>query len=278
MTPESYRSLSEILLKRIGLVLGDGKDYLLTSRLTPIAEKNGMSSLDALISAVQRPANARLLESVVDAMTTNETSFFRDGKPFETLFKEVLPKLMQRRQTRRIRIWNAACSTGQEPYSILMGISERIPELLNWDLSITATDVSPTVLEKARSGIYNHFEVQRGLPALYLVKYFEQKERDYQLKQDLRRRVRFSPLNLLEPFKRIGEQDIIFVRNVLIYFDPEVKREILNRMAQCLAPDGCLFLGSTESILGLTDSLQRAKNCSTTVFCRQEAVSEIKFA
>ncbi len=278
MNPGSYAQLAELLLKRIGLVLGDGKEYLLTTRLTPIVEEQGFGTLDALIAALARPANRALVEQVVDAMTTNETSFFRDSRPFETLFNEVLPRLIERRaMTRKLSIWNAGCSTGQEPYSVVMGLSERHPELMSWNLQVTATDVSRTVIDRAQTGRYNHFEVQRGLPVQYLIKYFEQDEREYQLKHEIRRRVNFKALNLMEPFNSVGEHDIIFVRNVLIYFDPEVKRDILERMCNCLAPDGVLFLGSTESMIGITKTMERVTECSTVVFRRADASPEIEF-
>lgn len=271
MSPDNYKYLADLLEKKVGLVLGENKSYLLTARLTPLLEKYGASDLDDLMAKL-KAANAKLLPDIIDAMTTNETSFFRDGKPFELLFKNVLPKMVERRTTqRKIRIWNAACSSGQEPYSIVMGIREQVPSLASWTIEIVATDVNQQILDQAKSGLYNHFEVQRGLPVTYLVKYFEQKDNVFALKPEIRNCVQFRSLNLLDPFSAMGTFDVIFCRNVLIYFDPKVKKEILERMAKCLAPDGYLFLGGTETILGITEELQRVRGKEGTAYCRPDA-------
>lgn len=277
MNPDNYAYLSDLLQKKIGLVLGENKGYLLNARLTPLVEKHGVADLDALMVKLRGMPSGPLLSEVIDAMTTNETSFFRDSNPFELLFKQVLPKLMESRASqRRLRIWNAACSSGQEPYSIALGIEERLPALKTWRVEIVSTDVNQQILDQARRGEFNHFEVQRGLPIQYLVKYFEQGENNiYTLKKEIRDRVRFESLNLLEPFTRLGTFDVIFCRNVLIYFDATVKKDILERLAKCLAPDGYLFLGGTETILGITDQLQRVRAPVGTAYCRQDAQQEV---
>ena len=201
-------------------------------------------------------------------MTTNETSFFRDSQPFELLFKIVLPHLARARATqRRLRIWSAACSSGQEAYSILMGLDQRVPQLNGWHIELVATDLSETVLERARAGVFNHFEVQRGLPAPYLIKYFDRKGRNYKLKSELTDRVQFKPLNLLRPFAHLGTFDVVFCRNVLIYFDDDTKKDILDRQLGVLARDGFLFLGGGEPALGITESLRRLQTPEGIVYC-----------
>ncbi len=259
MRPENVRYLSQLLEKSIGLKIGENKDYLWNARLTPLVEKYGVEDIDGLIDKLRPQPSPALLTDIVDAMTTNETSFFRDEKPFEMLYDHILPELLKTRgQRRQLRIWNAACSSGQEPYSLVMGMLERCPEFQSWRVDILATDVNKAVLEKAAQARYNHFEIQRGLPIQYLLKYFTQeKGKTYQLKDEIKARVQYKYLNLLESFTGLGKFDIIFCRNVLIYFDAAVKKDILERMCQLLDPQGYLILGGTETILGVTEKLER---------------------
>ncbi|MFN0059294.1 MAG: CheR family methyltransferase [Planctomycetota bacterium] len=276
MKPENYDYLAELLLERIGFVLGENKQHLLNARLASIAERHGAADLDALVDTLRQNDAVPLLAEVVDAMTTSETSFFRDGKPLETLFRQVLPRLMERRRgERRLRIWNAACSSGQETYSIVMGILDRLPELANWRLEIVGTDISGRTLEQARAGIYNRFEVQRGLPNTSLVKYFESVGNHFRLQPVVTSRVRVEELNLLEPFTWLGSFDVIFCRDVLIYFAPTAKGEILSRLSRALKPDGYLFLGGTETTRGVTDALQRVKVGDSEVYCHSAASHDI---
>lgn len=274
MKPESYTFLADYLEKKVGIVLGANKAYLVEARLNPIAEQHSLADIDAVVQVLRTNSNPAIVEDIVDAMTTNETSFFRDSKPFDVLFDSVLP-ILEKKRLGRIRIWNAACSTGQEPYSIIMGAAERVPHLAS-KLEIVGTDISKQALNQCKSGVYNHFEVQRGLPIQMLVKNFEQDGKTYTLKPDILRKASFKQLNLLDSYTAMGKFDIIFCRNVLIYFDPAVKKDILERLIAQLAPDGYLFLGGTETILGVTDALERIQAPGGTVYCRADAEEAVR--
>jgi chemotaxis protein methyltransferase CheR len=241
-----------------GIVLEPGKEYLVESRLQPLARREGLASLEELVAKLRSSSGAALIPKVIDAMTTNETTFFRDVEPFEVLRKFVLPDLMERNKlTRRLGIWYAASSTGQEPYSVSMLIHEHFPQLLQWDLQQLATDISPSVLTRAREGLYSQVEVNRGLPANYLVKYFEKQGTQWQLKDPVRKIVRYEELNLIRPWPAMAQVDIVMIRNVMIYFDVEAKKQILSRIRKILRPDGYLFLGGAETTLNLDDSFVR---------------------
>ncbi len=247
----------DLLKEKSGLTITPDKSYLLDSRLTPIAKKWGYPGLDALSIALRGVPEPDLIKDVVEAMTTNETSFFRDGKPFE-LFKEtVLPHLLESRRTKRsLRIWCAASSSGQEPYSLAMALKENESLISGWNIEIVATDISYEILEQAEKGEYSQFEVQRGLPIQLLMKYFEQQQDHWKLKDVIRNMVKFKYFNLLEPMESLGTFDVIFCRNVLIYFDESTKAAVLEKMATRIPPDGFLFLGGAETVLGLTDSFK----------------------
>ena len=256
MTPAEYDFLRKFLKDRSGLDLSSDKQYLVESRLIPLARKAGLAGLDELVQKV-RSGSVLIGDEVVDAMTTNETFFFRDKLPFEHLREAMLPELLTARANRRsIRIWCAAASTGQEPYSIAMCLKEMAAQLAGWRVEILATDISPTVLEKSRAGIYSQFEVQRGLPIQLLVKYFKQIGDVWQINQDIRAMVQYRPLNLLQDFSILGKFDVIFCRNVLIYFDQDTKTQIFTRLAKSLESDGYLALGAAETVVGLTDAFK----------------------
>lgn len=254
MQPSEYEFIGQLLKKRSGLVLAPGKEYLLESRLTPIVRERGLASLEALIAELRKLGSEPLQADVTEAMTTNESFFFRDNTPFE-LFREVMvPGLTEaRRIQRKMRIWCAACSTGQEPYSLAMCLKEMSDKVLNWSIDIIGTDLSGEVLEKAKAGMYSQFEVQRGMPVTLLVKYFQQHGEMWQVDAALRAMVQYRSLNLLEEFAHLGTFDIVYCRNVLIYFDTETKGDVLRRIAARLAPDGYLVLGAAETVIGITD-------------------------
>ncbi len=254
MTPHDYEYLRRLLKTRSGLVLSAEKHYLVESRLLPVARRNGLFNLTGLVARLRAPDAERLTIEVVEAMTTNESFFFRDKVPFEHFPDTIIPALMSLRSaSRRIRIWCAAAATGQEPYSLAIALKEMGKELRGWRIEIIATDLSTEVLEKARSGIYSQFEVQRGLPALMLIKYFSQVGETWQIAPEIRGMVKFMPLNLLNDFSHLGRFDLVLCRNVLIYFDQVTKISVLERIASIAEPDGFLVLGGAETVVGLTD-------------------------
>jgi len=246
LKPENFALVRKLVHERAAIVLEAGKEYLVESRLEPIAQAHGFASVDELCSLLR--SKPGLASEVVEAMTTNETSFFRDHHPFEALRREILPQLFLRRAARRtLRVWCAACSTGQEPYSLAMLLDEYFPQQASWDLRIDATDVSRSVLARAKLGRYSQVEVNRGLSAALLVKYFVRDGLDWEINPQIKRRVRFSELNLIGNWPALEPYDLIFLRNVLIYFDQPTKLAILGRVRQQLAPDGYLLLGGSES-------------------------------
>ena len=256
MTPADYEYLRKLLKERSGLDLSADKQYLVESRLVPLARKAGLPGIPELVAKMKSGAEP-LIAEVVEAMTTNETFFFRDKVPFDHLKGTVLPALAQARAARRsLRIWCAAASTGQEPYSIAMCLKEVGPLLQGWRTEIVATDLSTAVLEKAKAGVFSQFEVQRGLPIQLLVKHFTQTGELWQLNADIRSMVQYRPLNLLQDFGHLGMFDIIFCRNVLIYFDQGTKAVIFERMSKGLEADGTLLLGAAESVVGITNAFK----------------------
>jgi len=252
-----YEFLRRLLKERSGLDLAADKQYLVESRLIPLARRAGLAGIAELTAKMMRGGSEALTAEVVEAMTTNETFFFRDKIPFDHLRETVLPELLQARASRRsLRIWCAASSSGQEPYSIAMCLKEFAPTLAGWRVEILATDLSQAVLEKSRAGIFSQFEVQRGLPIHMLVKHFTQVGELWQLNADIRAMVQHRQLNLLQDFSHLGMFDVIFCRNVLIYFDQETKTGVLNRIGRQLEPDGYLVLGAAETVVGLTDAFK----------------------
>jgi chemotaxis protein methyltransferase CheR len=260
MTPLDYDYLQKLLKDRSGLMLSADKKYLLESRLLPLARKIGVPGISELVARMKAGGEALILE-VVEAMTTNETFFFRDKTPFDHFKDTVIPELLQARAARRsLRIWCAAASTGQEPYSLAMILKDMAGVLAGWRIDIVATDLSPEVLEKSRSGLYTQFEVQRGLPIQLLVKHFTQVGAMWQLNADTRSLVQFRQFNLLQDFTSLGKFDVIFCRNVLIYFDQATKTDIFGRMMKVNERDGYLFLGAAETVVGLTDKYRVCPN------------------
>jgi chemotaxis protein methyltransferase CheR len=253
LTPLDYDFLRKLLKERSGLDLSAEKQYLVESRLTPVARKVGVPGICELVAKV-KAGSEEITTLVIEAMTTNETFFFRDKIPFDHLRETIVPTLLQTRANRRtLRIWSAACSTGQEPYSIAMCLKEFSAALSGWRVEIVATDLSQGVLEKSKAGIFSQFEVQRGLPIQMLVKYFRQIGDMWQINADVRAMVQYKQLNLLQDISRLGVFDVIFCRNVLIYFDQETKVSIFKRLVKVMPNDGFLTLGAAETVVGLTD-------------------------
>jgi chemotaxis protein methyltransferase CheR len=256
VTPLDYDYLRKLLKERSGLVLSADKQYLVESRLTPLVRKAGLASLGELVQKL-KGANERLVVDVVEAMTTNESFFFRDKIPFDHFRDAIIPGLTAARaRERRLRIWCAAASTGQEPYSLAMILKEMREKIAGWRIDMLGTDLSVEVLEKAKAGIYSQFEVQRGLPIQMLVKYFTQTGDTWQIAPEIRAMVQYRMFNLLGDFASLGSFDVVFCRNVLIYFDQETKIGVLNRIAKLLTPDGYLVLGAAETVVGLTDAFK----------------------
>ncbi len=254
MDSRDFSFIVDIIKKNSGISLGDDKLYLLESRLLPVARSHGMSDLKALANSLRQGGSQALIDEVVEAMTTNESMFFRDKQPFEIFKNLVLPRMIEKKRDKRLRIWSAACSNGQEAYSVAMILEEEAAKLPGWNIEILGTDLSGQVVNKAKEGIYSQFEVQRGLPIQMLVKYFDQREDNtWQIKETLRKKVSFKEHNLLKPCAHFGKFDIIFCRNVLIYFDADTKKEVLNHLAGAMTEHGILYLGSTETIIGVSD-------------------------
>jgi chemotaxis protein methyltransferase CheR len=257
VTPQDFDYLRKLLRERSGLVLSAEKQYLAESRLVPVARRHAVATLGELIAKLKISEHMPLAAEVVEAMTTNETFFFRDKLPFDHFRDTVLPALATARaRDKRIRIWCTAASTGQEPYSLAMIVRECAAMLAGYRTEIIATDISGDVLARAKAGIYSQFEVQRGLPIQQLVKYFVQAGDNWQIVPDIRAMVQFRPLNLLKDFSALGTFDMVFCRNVLIYFDQDTKINVLNRVARQMADTGFLSLGAAETVVGLTDAFK----------------------
>jgi chemotaxis protein methyltransferase CheR len=279
IAPAEYAFLATLLQQQSGLALGEGKEYLIESRLLPVAACFGLAGIPALVARLRATLDATLVRAVCEAMTTNESSFFRDGAPFELLRQQILPELIEaRRATRRLRIWCAAASTGQEPYTVAMLLATLTPPLAGWNVEILATDYSRPALERARAGVYNHFEVQRGLPIGMLMKFFVQRGTDWEVRDEIRSAVRFREANLLESFAALGTFDIVLCRNVLIYFDVATKRDVLDRLAGATARDGCLLLGAAETPMGLTERFVRIPGTTTSAYRRAQRMPVISLA
>jgi chemotaxis protein methyltransferase CheR len=252
-----YDYLRKLLKDRSGLVLSSDKQYLLESRLLPIVRRLDLGSLGGLVAKLRAPGAEQLVVQVVEAMTTNESFFYRDKVPFDNFSEGIMPALIAARANqRRIRIWCAAASTGQEPYSLAMCVKELGAKLAGWRVEIIGTDLSLEVLEKATAGVYSQFEVQRGLPVQLLIKYFIQQGDTWQISPEIRAMVQYRPFNLLNDFTALGNFDVVFCRNVLIYFDQQTKIDILHRTAKLMPPDGYLVLGAAETVVGLTEAFK----------------------
>ena len=246
-------TLRNFVRSRAGISLGPDKDYLVLSRLEPQLKNWGMPSLDALASHLGTNPTGKVARQVVAALTINETLWFRDTKPFELLSKVILPEVTARSSDRSLSIWSAACSTGQELYSVAMTLRDEEARLKGWTTNLLGSDICEPAVERARAGVYSQFEVQRGLPIQRLVKYFEQKGQDWVVRKDLREKVAFKVMNLLELPPMLGPFDIVFCRNVLIYFEVDVKAKVLASIAQRMKPQGYLLLGSAETTIGVSN-------------------------
>ena len=254
------------------IVIEPGKEYLVESRLTTLARREKIESIDILVERLRAKPGSDLHRRVVDAMTTNETSFFRDLHPFEALKKTILPELVQkRRPERQLNFWCGAASSGQESYSVLMTIAENFPEIFQWNFNFIATDLSTDVLAQAQSGKYSQLEVNRGLPAPLLVKYFKRNGEFWEFDPMLRKKVVFKELNLMSNWPFMPALDVVFLRNVLIYFDVETKKTILGKIRRLLRPGGYLFLGGAETTLNLEDTFQRFVFDKATCYRTPEA-------
>lgn len=253
LTPADFQYLRTLVRDKSAIVLDDGKEYLVESRLSPLVRQEGLGSLSELVQAL-RGRKPGLESKVIDAMTTNETSFFRDIHPFDSMRQTLIPEIIEKkRATRELNLWCAAASSGQEPYSVCMMLRENFPELNGWRFNFLATDLSPSMIEKSKSGKYSQLEVNRGLPAAYLVKYFERQGADWVVKPEIRSMVDYRLLNLVEPWPMMNAMDIVFIRNVLIYFDRDTKRKILQNIKRILRPDGYLMLGSSETTFNIDE-------------------------
>lgn len=260
MTAQDFEFVCRLVRDRSAIVLEPGKEYLVEGRLTPVARQLGLESVSGLVGRLRAAPDNGLAARVVEAMATTETSFFRDHHPFETLRTAVLPDLIRLRAgERRLDVWCAACSTGQEPYSLALLLREHFPNLAGWQVRILATDLSGEVLERAREGEYTQMEVNRGLPAALLARYFRQHGTRWELSEDVRRMVEFRELNLAKPWPHLPRMDLVFLRNVMIYFEAETKRSILGRAARLLRPGGYLLLGGAETTLNLDESFRRVE-------------------
>ena len=257
MSPSDFELVSALLKERSGLSLTPDKVYLLESRLGPVARRHALAGLPELIDRLRRQKPEPLARDVVEAMTTNESFFFRDVKPFEAFRTAMLPRLREARVgTRTLRIWSAACSHGQEAYSLAMLLEEHRAQLEGWRIEIVATDIAEQVMARAREGLYSQFEVQRGLPIRMLTKHFAKEGDSWRLSPTIRGMVSFRRFNLLDDPRPLGRFDVVFCRNVLIYFDPPTKARVLAGIARQLAPDGFLVLGAAETVLGVSDALR----------------------
>ena len=259
MREKDFNFISDLLLTRVGLGLTTERAYLLEGRLTPIARNRDMADVDALLTRARTQPDDTLLAEIVEAMMVRETSFFRDRAPFRQFSDIILPDLIKSRsRERRIRIWCAGCSTGQEPYSIAMLLNDRAAELDGWSISVMATDVSKRAIETARRGYYSQFEVQRGLPIEFLMKHFSRRRSKWEISDMVSGMVSFHQHNLLDGASQFGEFDIIFCRNVLTYMDDSIKDAVFASLSETLASDGYLFLGIGETTAGLADRMKRA--------------------
>lgn len=262
---KDFDFVRDVVREESAIVLGDGKQYLLETRLLPLVRRGKFGSLDELIAEMREDPHSPLHDQVVDAMTTNETSFFRDESPFEALRTHIVPELQSRPGRPPVHIWCGACSTGQEPYSVAMVLREHFPTLCS-DVRILATDLSPTVLAKAQQGRFSSLEVRRGLPKHLLNKYFAKDGRAWQIDAALQDMIEFGLMNLVQPWPPLPALDVVFLRNVLIYFNVETKQAILSKIRRVLKPGGYLFLGSAETTLSLDDAFERVKHDASTCY------------
>lgn len=273
LSASEFAYISNLVRREAAIVLEPGKEYLVEARLTPLARQAGAATVSEFVMRAQQRLDPDTQRRIIDALTTNETSFFRDGEPFAAMKNMVLPEMISNRTTtRQIRLWSAACSTGQEAYTLAMQMEDSLPG--GWTYEIVGTDISTEVLAKAEAGKYSQLEVNRGLPATSLVKHFERVGAHWQVSQKLRRNVSFKKLNLATSFPPMPQFDVIFIRNVLIYFDVATKRAVLNRVRALLKPDGWLFLGSAETTIGIDEQFDRVVTGRTSAYRLRSAATK----
>lgn len=260
--------IRQLVYRRSAIVLEPGKEYLVESRMGALLRRHQLDTITDLVGALRGPIARTIEEEIVEAMTTNETSFFRDHHPFDSLRTDIVPALLQQKSaTRTLEIWCGAASTGQEPYSIAMTLREHFAsQLAGWRVRILATDLSDEVLERARRGAYSELEINRGLPAPLMVKYFQRVGLQWQIKPELREMVEFRKLNLIEPWAPMPSFDLVFLRNVLIYFDTDTKRKILTQVRRCMAPHATLFLGGAETVINFAEDFEIVRLGRTVVY------------
>jgi chemotaxis protein methyltransferase CheR len=257
LTATSFDWVRQLVHRESAIVLQPGKEYLVEARLLPMAQQRGLSGVSELVESVRSRPDAATTRRIVEALTTNETSWFRDGDPFTSLTGTVLPQLVAtRRPDERLQIWSAACSSGQEAYTVAMLLSDALPHAAT-RVSITATDLSRQMVERTRAGRFSQLEVNRGLPASMLVRHFTRAGNEWEISPTLRRMITASECNLAAPLPRMGPFDVVYLRNVLIYFDLPTKQAILGRVRQLMRPDGWLFLGAAETTLGVDENWER---------------------
>jgi chemotaxis protein methyltransferase CheR len=267
VSPDNFEYMRRLLQQHSAIALAANKKYLVESRLLPVARREKLDGVDALIDKLRMSPSGRLLQEVVEALTTNETSFFRDGAPFSILGDTVLPELIKRRASvRTLNIWSAGCASGQEPYTIAMLWLQRYAHLSDWRVRLLATDISNEMLERARLGRYTQLEVNRGLPSEHCAKYFRQEGDSWVIDERLRTMVEFDLLNLIGNWPTLPPMDVVFMRNVLVYFDMATKQEVLRKVRGLLRPDGCLFLGGTETTLMIDDGFDRVSTALGTYY------------
>jgi chemotaxis protein methyltransferase CheR len=263
----AFNYVRTLVRERAAIVLDEGKHYLVSTRLASLAQREGLASAQEVVDRLRAAPSGPLQRKVIEAMTTTETLFFRDAKPYDALRNAIVPELLRLRASeKKLQIWSCACSSGQEPYSVGMTLREHFPSLAAWDVRILATDISHDMLARSRAGRYSPLEVSRGLPHAYLAKYFEKAGPDWQIRADLRRVIEFRELNLAAPWGAVPPTDLVFLRNVLIYFDVETKRQILGKIRKLLRPGGFLLLGTAETTMNLDDGFELVRSDGTTYY------------
>ncbi|MDH5574824.1 MAG: protein-glutamate O-methyltransferase CheR [Nitrospirota bacterium] len=274
-TCEDLTYIRKLIRERSAIVLDEEKEYLIFSRLKPLAKELGFDSLPGLVGRLRRTSYDMLHRKVVEAMTTNETSFFRDLSPFLAMKERLLPDLIARRASRRcLSIWCGASSSGQEPYSILLTIFEHFPQLIDWQIRFVATDISGAMVKRCQEGIYSQLEVNRGLSADLLTKYFSKKGTCWQIAEDLRKRIEFREMNLAGPWHLFPSMDLVVLRNVMIYFDGKTKKHILRKIRNILDPQGYLLLGGTETTINLDEQYERVALNGTSCYRMKRGVGD----
>jgi chemotaxis protein methyltransferase CheR len=271
LAPGDFAFIAKLVKDEAGISLEPGKEYLVTSRVEPMARSLGYPDVASLVGHLRSSGDAARRRQVVESLTTHETSFFRDHEPFVSLQREIIPRLIEKLGAdRKMTIWCGAASSGQESYSLCMLLREYFPELANWNVTFLSTDISRPILERCKTGVYNQIEVNRGLPAKMLTKYFDKVGSNWVIKPEIRSAVKFTEMNLLRPFGGLTGCDLVLLRNVLIYFDISIRREILEKTARVMAPHGYLLLGTAETTLNITDVFDRVV-CGKTSCYRPKA-------